>query len=214
MLDAQPDTLELVAGAVRVRGNPDAAVRLADVAAGCYMAPAMMPQGVDLHLDVTVDYDGDGGGFSASTHCCWVEVDPETGTIAVPRYLVVEDCGRIIHPAVVNGQIRGGVAMGLSGMLLEEIAFNEEGQCLSGTFMDYLVPTASDIPEIEIEHIDHDADEAIGSFGVGEGATITAHAALVNAVEDATLAAGGRRVTRTPLSPSVVLEMLGVLVET
>ncbi len=112
--------------------------------------------------------------------------------------LVVEDCGRVINPGVVDGQIRGGVAMGISGMLLEQIVYDGDGQCVTSTFMDYLLPTAADIPEIEIEHVEHEPHETLRSFGVGEGGTITAQAALTNALDDAILAAGGRRPDRRP----------------
>jgi carbon-monoxide dehydrogenase large subunit len=140
-----------------------------------------------------------------------VEIEPGTGLTTISRYLAVEDCGKMINPAVVEGQIRGAIAMGIGGMLLEHTVYDSEGQCQTGTFMDYLLPTSTDVPDIEIEHLECLSDAMITSRGVGEGGTILAPAALTNAVDDAVLAAGGRRLRRTPLTPTRVLQMLGVI---
>ena len=210
MLHVAVEDLELAEGAARVTATPEVKVSLADLAMGCYMAPSMMPPGVDLNLDASANYDGEGGGFSQATHCCWIEVDHETGAVTIPRYLVVENCGRMINPAVVEGQIRGAVAMGLGGMLLEETVYDDQGICVTGTFMDYLVPLATDVPVIEIEHVEL---EDLRSRGVGEGGTIGAAAALANAMNDAVLAAGGRYTSRSPFKPARVLAMLGALPE-
>ena len=211
MLGADPKDVTLADSGAQVTGNPEARVRFADLAMGCYMAPSVMPEGIDLELECSASYDGEGGGFSQSTHCCWVEVDPETGQVSIPRYLVVEDCGPMIHPAVVEGQIRGATAMGLSGMLLERIVYDGEGNCLTENFFDYLVATAAEIPDIEIEHLESASELVMGSRGVGEGGAITAPAALANALDDAIIAAGGQRLAKTPFTPTHVLEALGVL---
>jgi aerobic carbon-monoxide dehydrogenase large subunit len=211
MLQADPDAVELVDAGAQLRAESEARVAFAELAMGCYMAPSIMPEGVDLELEASATYDGEGGGFSQSTHCCWVEIDPETGQIAIPRYLVVEDCGPMINPAVVEGQIRGATAMGLSGMLLEQIVYDDAGDCATDSFFDYLVATPVEIPDIEIEHLQSASELLMGSRGVGEGGAITAPAALANALDDAIVAAGGRRLARSPYTPDRVLQALGVL---
>jgi carbon-monoxide dehydrogenase large subunit len=124
--------------------------------------------------------------------------------VRIPRYVVVEDCGRMINPAVVEGQIRGGVVQGLGQALLEHAAYDEDGQFLTATFMDYLMPTAADAPSIEIEHLDVPGLDEHEFRGVGEGGAIAAPAAVVNAVADAL----GVAVTTLPLTPVAVLELL------
>ena len=146
MLEVQPEDVDLVDGGAQLTDNPEARVGFADIAMGAYMAPSAMPEGVDLDLEGVASYDGEGGGFSQSTHCCWVEVDRETGTVTIPRYLIVEDCGPMINPAVVEGQIRGATAMGLSGMLLERIPYDDDGNCLVESFFDYFVASADRDP--------------------------------------------------------------------
>jgi carbon-monoxide dehydrogenase large subunit len=138
-----------------------------------------------------------------------VEVDPETGQTTILRYVVAHDCGKVINPVIVEGQIHGGVAQGVGGGLLEEMVYDEQAQLLTGTFMDYLVPTAMELPDIETVHLEYPSPRnPLGVKGVGEGGAISPPAAIANAVEDA-LAPFGARVTRTPLGPSVVLGLLG-----
>ena len=148
------------------------------------------------------------GGWAASTHVCVVDVCPRLGTVAIERYLVVEDCGTLINPAVVDGQIRGGIAQGIGAALYEEAAYDEHGQYHSGSFVTYLVPTAADIPEIEIEHLSIPTDEELAARGIGESGMVMAPAAIANAVADA-LAPLGARVTELPLTPTRVLELAG-----
>jgi carbon-monoxide dehydrogenase large subunit len=151
-------------------------------------------------------------GWAQSTHVCWVEVDLETGQVRIPRYAVVEDCGEMINPAIVEGQIRGGVAQGVGAVLYEKTTYGEDGQPRSGTFMDYLIPTTMEIPEIEIHHIETPTDIAYNYRGVGEGGMIGAPAAITNAVEDA-LADLGVRITEQHLPPTRILELAGVIPE-
>ena len=212
VLEANPDDLELVDAVVRAKDAPTRSVPLSEIAATAYLNPDSLPPGVDPVLDVTRSYQPDetGGGWAATTHVCFVEVDPDTGVVAIPRYLVVEDCGKMINPAVVEGQIRGGIAQGIGGMLFEHSAYDDEGQFLSGSFMTYLVPTAMEIPEIEIHHLAIETDAEVDFRGVGEGGAIIAPAAVANAVEDA-LAPFGVTVDTFPLTPTRILEMTGVL---
>ncbi len=138
-----------------------------------------------------------------------MEVDPETGQVAIRRYVVVEDCGLCINPAIVDGQIRGGIAQGIGLALYEDAAYDEDGNFLAATFMDYLVPTATEIPAIEIEHLHNEPIEEVAYKGVGEGGTIAAPPAVLNAVVDAV---GGGKLTRLPLTPERVLELLDAAV--
>ena len=135
---------------------------------------------VDANLEVEATFDGGEGGWSGGTHCAIVEVDVETGLVKVERYVVAEDCGALINPAVVEGQIRGGVAQGIGAVLLERSAYDQDGKYQSATFMDYLLPTACDIPRIEIEHLETVPLDADVNFrGVGEGGMIVAPPTVV-----------------------------------
>jgi carbon-monoxide dehydrogenase large subunit len=212
LLEASPDDLELVDGAIRARDVPSRSTTLAEIATRVYLQADTLPEDVPTELEVREAYRPDerGGGWAATTHVCFVEVDLETGVVRIPRYLVVEDCGRMINPAIVEGQIRGGIAQGIGGMLLEHAAYDDEGQFLAGTFMTYLLPTAMEVPEIEIHHLELPTDAEVDFRGVGEGGAIIAPAAVANAVEDA-LAPFGARVDTFPLTPTRVLELVGVL---
>src|SRR5690606_33196034 len=137
-------------------------------------------------------------------HAVEVEVDPETGAVRIVRYVAVEDCGTMLNPAVVDGQVAGGIAQGIGGALLEEVVYDENGQCLTGTLMDYLPPTASDVPPIEIAHVVTPSPFSAGGMkGVGEGGAIAPAAAIANAVADA-LREFSPRVNRVPLTPERV----------
>ena len=184
-LEANPADLEIVDGSISVRGTPGHAVTLADIAQQAWFAPSSLPEGMDQGVEITVEYRTPPGGWASATHCCWVEIDPDTGEITIPRYLVVEDCGEMIHPAIVDGQIQGGVAQGIAAVLFERHFYNQDGNLLTASLADYLVPSAAEMPVIEVEHLEveplHDADWR----GVGEGGLIGAPAAITNAVADA-----------------------------
>jgi carbon-monoxide dehydrogenase large subunit len=130
--------------------------------------------------------------------------------VSIRRYLVVEDCGRMINPAVVEGQVRGGVAQGIAEVLLEHAAYDTNGNFMASTFMDYLLPTSADIPRIEIDHLETDPQGELGFRGVGEGGAVVAPATLTNAIEDALLPFGAR-VHDQYLPPAKVLELAGVV---
>jgi carbon-monoxide dehydrogenase large subunit len=137
-----------------------------------------------------------------------VEVDRETGQVKLLRYIVVEDCGTIINPMVVDGQIQGGVAQGIGMALYEQALYDENGQFLTGTLMDYLLPTAVDVPRVEIGHIESPSPLTPGGIkGMGEGGAIAPPAAIANAVADA-LAPFGARVNTVPLTPERVLSFI------
>ena len=132
----------------------------------------------------------------------------ETCAVRIRRFVVVEDCGRIINPLIVEGQAIGGVAQGIGAALLEEVVYDANGQLLSGTLMDYLVPTASEVPVIEVHHLERPSPTTLGGFkGMGEGGTIGAPAAVANAIADA-LAPLGVEITELPLTPERLFRLI------
>ncbi len=151
------------------------------------------------------------GGWSGGTHCAVVEVDVDTGLVHFERYVVVEDCGELINPAVVEGQVRGGVAQGIGAVLLERSAYDEHGNYLPARFMDYLLPTTMDIPRIEISHLQYvPLDPDVNFRGVGEGGMIVAPVTVCNAIDDA-LAPLGVHVHEQHLPPRRILELIGAI---
>jgi carbon-monoxide dehydrogenase large subunit len=121
-----------------------------------------------------------------ATHICLVEVDAGSGAVEIRRYVIAEDCGTVINPMIVEGQAAGGVAQGIGAALLEEITYGSDGQLTSGSFMDYLVPTAGEVPNVEIKHLMTPSTvHELGTKGVGEGGTIGSTAAVANAIADA-----------------------------
>jgi carbon-monoxide dehydrogenase large subunit len=189
-------------GNVWVRGDPDSAIPVTEI------ARRASATGVDAELVVDASYDGGEAGWSGGTHCAIVEVDVETGLVSVERYLVAEDCGALINPAIVDGQIRGGVAQGIGAVLLERSAYDEDANFQSSTFMDYLMPTACDVPRIEIEHLETVPLDAHVNFrGVGEGGMIVAPPTVVSAIEDA-LSPFGVRIYEQHLPPARILELI------
>jgi carbon-monoxide dehydrogenase large subunit len=208
LLEAHRDDLEITDGSIHVVGVPSVSITFADVAR---KAIADDPPGVPGEAIRTVAaWDGGEGGWAQATHVCWVDVDLNTGRVHIPRYLVVEDCGELINPAVVDGQIAGGVAQGIGAVLYEHSVYDERGNCQSGTFLDYLLPTAAEIPDIEIHHLETPSEIEANYRGVGEGGMIAAPAALTNAIEDA-LSHLGVRITEQHLPPTRILELAGVI---
>jgi carbon-monoxide dehydrogenase large subunit len=210
LLEASPEDLVISDSGVAVQGVPTSAMSLADLAVAA-RTPGRLPANVDSELQVSLVYDGGQGGWAGGTHCAIVGIDVETGLVRVERYIVVEDCGVLINPAVVDGQIRGGVAQGIGAVLLEKSAYDQDGQFLASTFMDYLVPTAVDIPRIEVTHLQTvPLDPDVNFRGVGEGGMIVAPVTVCNAIEDA-LAPFGVRITEQHLPPARILELIGAI---
>ncbi len=206
LIEASAQDLEIVDGQVQVRGDPDSAIPVAEVARQA--ASGEFGADVDTNLEVEASFDGGEGGWSGGSHCAIVEVDAETGLVRIERYVAAEDCGALINPAVVEGQIRGGIAQGIGAVLLERSAYDQDGNYQSATFMDYLLPTACDIPRIEIEHLQTVPLDADVNFrGVGEGGMIIAPPTLVNAIEDA-LTPFGVRIYEQHLPPARILELI------
>jgi carbon-monoxide dehydrogenase large subunit len=207
LLEAAPADVEVVDGMVTVRGAPASAIPISKVIQAAI--PTFAKPGVaSPDFEATVYHHQPTVTYTSATHVAVVDVDIGTGAVKLLRYLVAHDCGTIINPVIVEGQIHGGVAQGVGGGLLEEMVYDEQAQLLTGTFMDYLVPTAMELPSIETVHLEYPSPRnPLGMKGIGEGGAISPPAAIANAVEDA-LAPFGVRVTRTPLGPSVVLGLL------
>ena len=203
LMEVSARDLDIAGGQVAVRGDPDSAIPVGEVARQAAAGTDAGP-----NLEVEASYDGGEGGWSGGTHCAIVEVDAETGIVKVERYVAAEDCGALINPAVVEGQIRGGIAQGIGAVLLERSAYDADGNYQSATFMDYLLPTACDIPRIEIEHLQTVPLDADVNFrGVGEGGMIIAPPTVVSAIEDA-LAPFGVRIYEQHLPPARILELM------
>jgi aerobic carbon-monoxide dehydrogenase large subunit len=208
MLEAAADDIEVAAGIAVVRGTPHRRLSLREVAQAAYAGGKRLPKGMEPGLEATRFYDPYFGTASNASHVAVVEVDPETGVVRLLRHVVADDCGRMINPLIVEGQVVGGVAQGIGAALLEEVSYDEQGQLLSGTLMDYLVPTAVDIPAVEVVHLERPSPTTLGGFkGVGEGGTIGAPAAIANAVADA-LAEFDIAVTELPVTPDRLLRLL------
>src|ERR1051326_8194440 len=156
-------------------------------------------------LDVSVTYDARQASHPYATHVCQVEIDRGTGDVRVDRYVIAEDCGVVINPMIVEGQAVGGVAQGLGAALLEEIAYGPDGQLLTGSFMDYLVPTAGEVPGVAVSHLHTPSTvHELGTKGAGEGGIIGSTPAIANAVADAL----GSSEAVLPFTPERVLAAL------
>jgi len=201
-LEAAPDDLVLEDGRIAVRGAPGRGLTLGDVAAIAtaprpgYALPGSMDPGLEASGYVHVPQST----YSNGAHAAVVEVDPETGTVTILRYVAVDDCGTMINPMVVEGQIHGGIAHGIGNALLEEIVYDDAGQLLTGTLMDYALPRAADVPALEVHHVVTPSPlNPLGVKGSGEGGTLPAPAAIANAIADA-LRPLGVEVTEMPLT--------------
>jgi carbon-monoxide dehydrogenase large subunit len=200
LLEAAAADVVLEHGRAYVRGFPERGVMLAEIARAAYAPTAAMSAVGEPGLEATVYFDPPGPTFSGAVHVAMVEVDPDTGRVAIPRYVVVEDCGPVVNPTIVEGQIHGAVAQGIGEALLERIVHDETGQLLTGTLMDYALPKAGDVPSFEIGHLETPSPTMPGGIkGMGEGGTIGAPAALGNAVADA-VAPLGVAVTALPIA--------------
>ena len=207
-LEAAESDIELAGSRASVKGDPDASVSFADIADLAYFQPAMLPPGVSAGLEASARYAATAPMLWANaTHVCTCEVDVVTGAVRLLRYIVSEDCGPMINPSVVEGQIAGGVVQGIGGALLEHLAYDDDGNPVATTFMDYLLPAATEVPVIEYGHVETPGPGPGGYKGVGEGGAIGAPAAVANAVADA-LSPFGVTVTRLPLTPDAIVELL------
>jgi len=207
LLEAAPADLELLDGTVSVRGTPAITLSLRDVARVAHLDPNRLPPDVGPGLEVVTRYQSPMFMWSNACHACTCEVDTATGVVTLTQYAVSEDCGVMINPMIVEGQVAGGVVQGIGGALYEHAAYDAEGNPLATTFLDYLAPTAAEVPPIVYGHIETPSLTPGGHKGVGEGGAIGAPPTVFNAVADA-LAQAGAVVHRTPLDPATVLAAL------
>jgi len=185
LLEASAADIELTGGSARIRGDAGAAVPISELARVVYFQAHTLPEPLRYGLEARESFDPP-GTFSNSCHAVLVAIDPGTCEIRLRRYLVVEDCGVVINPLVVEGQVRGGVTQGVAAALFERIRYDSDGQPGSATLMDYLAPTAAEICPIDIVHLETpSAHSETGAKGMGEGGTIGAPAAVLSAINDA-----------------------------
>ena len=209
VLEAAPVDLELAEGHARVKGAPQLRIAIRDIAAMAYsLDHRELPPGEGFGLEATDYYDPPFASITNATHVAQVAVDPVTGLVDVERYVVVHDCGRVINPLIVDGQIQGGIVQGLGSVLCEAARYDGNGQPTTTTLMDYLLPTIADVPEIEVFHEETPSKDTAGGFkGVGEGGVIGAVPAIANAISDA-LHPFGARITSLPLRPDVIIAII------
>ena len=204
-LEAAPDDIELVDGSARVRGVAELSVGFAELANSVYGTPGYaLPAGAAPGLEATAAVPFDALSYANGCHVAEIEVDPETGRVEIARYIVVHDCGRMINPLIVDGQVQGGVAQGLGNAILERIEFDRDAQPLTTTLADYMIAGACDLPSIAIHHLESPtAHNPLGVKGVGESGTVPAAAAVAAAIEDA-LAPFAVEVNEVPVRPDVL----------
>jgi aerobic carbon-monoxide dehydrogenase large subunit len=210
-LEASPDDLEIVDGQVQVRGVGERAVPLAQVARLGNSGVAfgfVMPGGLEPGMEASAYFTPKQAGYSGSCHVCILDVDPETGEVEIVRYVVGHDCGNVINPLIVEGQIIGGVAHGLSNALYEEAIYDEEGQPLASSFLDYPLPSAREMPRLELFHLTTPSPiNPLGVKGAGEAGTLPVPAAVAGAIEDA-LRRYGVKVKSMPLNPARISDLI------
>ena len=207
LLEAAPGDLVARDGRVTIAGT-DRSVTFREVARAVYAEIGRLPPEARGELAASKTYDPVFGTTTSATHIAAVEIDPATLEIKIERFVVAEDCGRVVNPLIVDGQVHGGVAQGIGAALYEEIIYDGEGQLHTGSLVDYLVPSACEIPSLEVVHIESESPTTLGGFrGMGEGGTIGAPAAVANAVADA-LAPFGVDINELPVTPERLFQLL------
>ncbi len=205
--EASPDDIEFEDGRVYVAGSPEKGFGFAELCRIVYHRPEKLPEGQRPILEATVAYDAPPGTgtFTNSAQLAVVEVDSGTGGIEILRYGIVEDCGPMINPMIVEGQVFGGIAQGIGSAIYEEFVYDEDGHLVTTTFMDYLLPGTTEVPDMEVFHLETPSPFTIGGIkGMGEGGAIAPGAIIANAVEDALSPLGPVTVDQIPLTPERV----------
>lgn len=207
LLEANPDDVELDDGRFGVRGNPQQSVTWQEVAKIANHRAAKLPPGIDPGLDSLHKYmAAEWGSFSNAVHVAEVQVDTETGVVDILDYVIVEDCGTVVNPTGCEAQIHGGVAQGIGGLFLEDMHYDDAGQLIAGTFMDYLLPGFCEVPEMAVYHLETPSPINVGGFkGMGEGGCINVAPAIANAIIDAVKPIARISLNDTPITPEVVL---------
>jgi CO/xanthine dehydrogenase Mo-binding subunit len=206
--EAAADDLVLEGGQVYVRGSPSSAITLGELAKRANPLRGAVRPGTEPGLEATSYFGPERGATANGVHAMIVEVDPETAMVRIQRYVVVHDCGAVINPMIVEGQIHGGVALGIGNAFYEKLVYDANGQLTTASFMDYLLPTALDVPPIETAHIETLSPlNPLGMKGVGEAGAIPVGAAFAQAVENA-MQGSGLEILEIPLSPSRLFELI------
>lgn len=206
LLEAGADDIDVANGVARVAGT-DRSVTFRQIAKAVYSDMRTLPVEAREELAASYTYDPINGTTAAATHLAVVEVDPVTCFVRIDKFVVAEDCGRIINPMIVDGQVHGGVAQGIGAALYEEMVYDGDAQLLTASLADYLVPSAAEIPPIDVVHVESESAVAGGFRGMGEGGTIGAPAAIANAIADA-LAPLGVSVSILPMTPERIFTLL------
>jgi len=207
LLECSVDDLEWTGTSWQVKGSPDRAKTIQELA-GAAWAASSMPEGVEPVLEATTFHDPPNFTFPFGTHVCEVEIDPETGRVEIANYTAVDDCGNVINPMIVDGQVHGGIIQGLGQALYEETVYGEDGQMLTPTLVEYLVPSAADVPPMTLARTTTPSpSNPMGVKGIGEAGTIAASSAIVNAAVDA-LSGLGVRHLEMPLQPARVWNVI------
>ena len=209
LLEASPGDVAVADGRFFVRGSPERALTWMEVARVAHApGPAGLPGGIEPGLEASSTYDPPPAAFGNGAHVAMVELDRETGQVKILRYVIAEDCGPMLNPLIVEGQTHGGLAQGLGEALHEEVIYDDAGQLLTATFMDYLIPTAMEMPllrHVQTVHLETPSPNTIRGFkGMGESATIGSPACVANAVSDAL----GRAVDTLPMTPGRIVEWI------
>lgn len=209
MLNASVEDVSIADGVVRVAGAEEMTRSLRQIAESAYAEPHRLPAGMESGLEVQYRYVPPPITFTSAAHACIVEVDIDTGFVSIKRWISSEDCGTVINPAVVEGQIAGGLAQAIGMVLLEEIRYDSRGNPTSVTFKDYQLPAICDVPDIEYVHAGRPSQSAGGFRGVGEGGCIIGPPTLINAIVDALAPFGVEPTTlQLPLTPSRILDWI------
>ena len=210
LLEAAVEDIETGNGNVWVKGT-DKSMTIQDLARALYSdmgrVPKEMRDDID-NLEATKVYDPFFGTTTAATHICQVEIDPETYRVTIDKYIIAEDCGRVINPLIADGQAHGGVAQGVGVALMEEVIHDASGQIMTASLVDYVVPSAVEVPSVDVLHVEAELPETVGGFrGLGEGGTIGAPACISNAISDA-LSHLDIEITKIPTTPERLFQLI------
>ena len=212
ILQAKPESLDVSNGVVVDRASGTERLTLEELARVAYFRPDTLPAGVQAELMVTRHYVPRAWPFAFTNgiQASYLEVDTDTGFVKLLKHWVVEDCGTIINPQLVDEQMRGGIVQGIGAALYEHCLYDERGQLLNGNMADYLVPMAVEMPDIECGHVvSPTADSELGAKGAGEAGTAGAPACVMNAINDALRPLGAAPLTDMPFTPGKILQALG-----
>jgi carbon-monoxide dehydrogenase large subunit len=210
MLETRSEDLDLVNGSFQIKGIPEPKLKLSDVAAVAYFVPEMRPEALDPVLESKRNYDPP-STYSNGVHAAIVEIDIETGKLKVTDFYAVEDCGTVINPKIVEGQMCGAVAQGIGGAVYENLVYDEQGQLLTASLMDYLLPSTTEVPNIVVAHIETPSPYTLGGVkGMGESGMIASPGAILNAANDA-LSPFGVYMERLPLTPEHIINAIATM---